>query len=294
MSLTEEVKKYAKDTLEIDYVGVTGVDRLAGAPQGHRPTDLLPGARTVVVMAVKLSLGSVQTIFRAHEDGMRHALCIYGTHGYMLTPNYFLKFAAFRMAHFLERKGYMSTPLPSGPGGGGAPFSHRHAMVAAGIGEFGWMSIVLTPDYGPRIRGVSVITRADLEPDPIYNGPKLCDRSKCDICVKVCPTHAIDPVKSKTVTMCDRTYEYGFVHFDRCRVGAEGLSKKTMGLTDANLPLDPTPEDINRAREIAEPWKKAESIAGIGGAYYCGQCLAYCPAGQKDWLKTVSKIHESD
>jgi epoxyqueuosine reductase len=290
MSLTDEVKKYARDVLEIDYVGITGVDRLAGAPEGHRPTDLLPGAKTVVVMAIKLSLGAVQTIFRAHEDGMRHALCIYGTHGYMLTPNYFLKFAAFRMARFLERKGHMSTPLPSGPGGGGAPFSHRHAMVAAGIGEFGWLSVVLTPDYGPRIRAVSVITRADLEPDPMYSGPKLCDRSKCDICIKNCPSHAIDPVKSKTVTMGGRTYNYGFVHFDRCRISAEGLSKKTLGLTDTNIPEDPTPADIERAREAAEPWKRMESIAGIGGAYYCGKCLAYCPVGEKEWLKTVSKI----
>jgi epoxyqueuosine reductase len=292
MSLTDEVKKYARDVLEMDYVGVTGVDRLSGAPAGHRPTDILPGARSVVVMAVKLSLGVVQTIFRAHEDGMRDTLCIYGTHGYMFTPNYTLFFAAYRMARFLESRGYMSTPLPSGPGGGGAPFSHRHAMVAAGIGEFGWLSIVLTPDYGPRIRGVSVITRAELEPDPLYSGPKLCDRSKCDVCIRHCPTKAIDPVKSKKVTMGGRDFEYGFVHFDRCRVSAEGLTKKTLGRIDQDLPLDPTPEDIDKARAVAEPWKRMESIAGIGGAYYCGKCLAYCPAGQKDWLKTVSSQYK--
>jgi len=292
MSLTDEVKRYARESLEIDYVGVAPAERLAGAPAGHRPADLLPGAKTVVVMALRLSLGAVQAIFRAHEDGLRQALCIYGTHGYMLTPNYYLKFAAFRMARFIERKGYMATPLPSGPGGGGAPFSHRHAMVAAGIGEFGWNSIVLTPDYGPRIRAVSVITRADLEPDALYSGPKLCDRSKCDICIRMCPMKAIDPVKSKKVVLEGRTYEYGFVHFDRCRVAAEGLTKKTLGPTDLTLPEDPTPEDLDRARQAAAPGKMMESIAGIGGAYYCGKCLAYCPVGQKEWLKTVSSQAE--
>jgi epoxyqueuosine reductase len=290
MSLTDEVKKYARDVLEIDYVGIAPADRLAGAPAGHRPTDILPGAKTVVVMAIKLSLGVVQTIFRAHEDGLRHTLCIYGTHGYMLTPNYFLKFAAFRMGRFLERKGQMATAMPSGPGGGGAPFSHRHALVAAGIGEFGWSSIVLTPDYGPRIRAVSVITRADLEPDPLYSGPKLCDRSKCEVCVKICPSKAIDESKSRSVEMGGRTYKYGFVHMDRCRISAEGLSKRTLGLTDTGIPDDPTPADIDKARAAAEPWKRMESIGGIGGAYYCGKCLAYCPVGEKDWLKTVSKI----
>ena len=77
------------------------------------------------------------------------------------------------MARFLEKKGHMSTPVPSGPGSAGAPFSNRHAAVAAGIGEFGWLSIVMTPDYGPRIRIVSVITRADIEPDPMYEGTDL-------------------------------------------------------------------------------------------------------------------------
>ena len=62
----------------MDYCGIANVERLSGAPQGNRPTDLLPGAKSVVVMAVKLSLGAVQTIFRAHEDGLRHAMCIYG------------------------------------------------------------------------------------------------------------------------------------------------------------------------------------------------------------------------
>jgi epoxyqueuosine reductase len=147
---------------------------LAGAPVGHRPSDLLPGARSVVVMAVRLSTGAVQSVFRAYEDGLRHAQCIYGTHAYALTPNYHLKFAAYRMARFLEKRGHVTTPLPSGPGAGGAPFSHRHAAVAAGLGEFGWSGLVVTADFGTRARFVSVITRAELEPDGPYSGPSLC------------------------------------------------------------------------------------------------------------------------
>jgi epoxyqueuosine reductase len=290
MSLTDVVKKYALDEVEVDYVGITGVDRLAGAPEGHRPADFLPGARTVVVMAVKLAIGAVQTIFRAHEDGLRHALCIYGTHGYMYTPNTHLFFAAYRVARFLERKGYLSTPLPAGPGGAGAPFSIRHAMVAAGIGELGRNHIVLTPDYGPRVRGVSVITRAPLEPDPLYSGPKICDTSKCDICVKMCPSHALDPVRTNSVVIGGRTYEYGYIYPDRCRVSTEGLTKKTLGQIDQTLPLDPTPEDIQKAREKKAPFAKGDSVAGLGAAYFCGKCLAYCPVGGEKWQKTVSRL----
>jgi epoxyqueuosine reductase len=290
MSLTSEMKKYALDDVEVDYVGVTGVDRLAGAPEGHRPADFLPGAKTVVVMAVKLGIGAVQTIFRAHEDGMRHTLCIYGTHGHMFTPNTHLNFAAYRVARFLERKGHISAPLPSGPGGGGAPFSHRHAMVAAGIGELGRNHIVLTPDYGPRIRAVSVITRAPLEPDPLYSGPKICDTSKCDVCVKMCPSQAIDPVKTNSVVIGGRTYEYGYIYPDRCRVSAEALTKKTLGHVDQTLPLDPTPEDIQKARQKIAPFAMFDSVAALGAGYFCAKCLAYCPVGAEKWQKTVSRL----
>ncbi|MBA7623367.1 Epoxyqueuosine reductase [subsurface metagenome] len=282
MSLTGEIKEFATEDLDMDYIGVASADRLSGAPEGHRPTDLLPGAKSVIVMAVRLSQGAVQAIFRAYEDGLRHAQCIYGTHGYALTPNLHLKFAAYRMARFLEKKGYISTPLPSGPGAGGAPFSHRHAAVAAGLGEFGWLSIVVTPDCGPRVRLASVITRAELEPDPLYQGPKLCDPTKCDICVKICPTNAISEKESKSVVMGNRTYEYGQVNFAKCRVGSEGLLKKTLGFKDLPIPENPTWEDIDKARQNIDPRQLQEAILPADRAtWYCGKCLAYCPVGQK-------------
>lgn len=290
MSLTEELKRYVRDTLEVDYVGIAPVDRLAGAPEGKRPADFLPGAKNVVVMAVKLGMGAVQSIFRAHEDGLRYTLCIYGTHGHMFTPNTHLNFAAYRAARFLERNGHIAAPLPSGPGGGGSPFSHRHAMVAAGIGELGRNHIVLTPDWGPRIRAVSVITRADLEPDPLYSGPRICDMSKCDVCVKMCPSHAIDPEKTLSVVIGGRTFTYGYIYPDRCRVSAEALTKKTLGHVDQELPLDPTPEDIQKAREKIAPFAKTDIVAALGAGYFCAKCLAYCPVGGEDWLKTVSRL----
>ena len=38
------------------------------------------------------------------------------------------------------------------------PFSHRHAATRAGLGEFGYNNIVLTPQFGPRQRFNSIIT----------------------------------------------------------------------------------------------------------------------------------------
>lgn len=290
MKLKDEIKKYALEKLDMDYCGIANVERLADAPQGNRPTDLLPGAKSVVVMAVKLSLGAVQTVFRAYEDGLHHLQCIYGSYAYSLFPNYYLKFAAYEMARFLERKGYMSTPVPSGPGSAGAPFSNRHAAVAAGIGTFGWLSIVMTPDYGPRIRLVSVITRADIEPDPMLDPIAMCDPVKCGICINVCPTKAISPTRYKSVKMGDREFKYGWVDFPSCEIATRGLTTKALGLKDIVFPENPTSMDVMKAaEEQLDPRQRGEVIGGVP-AYHCGRCLAYCPVGPKDWLNSVSNL----
>ena len=57
-------------------------------------------------------------------------------------------------------------------------FSQRHAAVRAGLGEFGLSGLVINPQYGPRVRYVSIITEAELEPDPLLT-EKVCMRGKC-------------------------------------------------------------------------------------------------------------------
>ena len=260
MGLKEEIKEYAINGLDMDYVGIASADRLSGAPVGARPTDILPGAKSVIVMAVRILQGAVQAIYRVHEDGLSHLLGIYGAHGYHLSPNFHLFFAAYGMARFIEKKGYMTTPLPSGPGQGAPIFSHRHAAVAAGLGEFGWLSILVTPQSGPRQRLVSVITRAELEPDPFYSGPKLCDRTKCDICVRVCPSQAISNTKTKSVVMGGQTFVYGDVNIPKCRISTEGLTTKTGGLKDIEIPENPTNEDIDAAHEQMDPRQKGAGV----------------------------------
>ena len=41
-------------------------------------------------------------------------------------------------------------------------FSHRHAAFLAGLGNFGVNNMLLTPEYGPRVRFGSVFTSAEL------------------------------------------------------------------------------------------------------------------------------------
>ncbi|MBN1936040.1 MAG: epoxyqueuosine reductase [Anaerolineae bacterium] len=65
------------------------------------------------------------------------------------------------------------------------PFSHRHAATRAGLGEFGYNNVVLTPQFGPRQRFNSIITDADLLPDPLIDEP-ICLRDTCKLCLEAC------------------------------------------------------------------------------------------------------------
>ena len=83
-----------------------------------------------------------------------------------------------------------------------APFSHRHAAVLAGMGEFGYNNLVITPEYSPRIRFMSVVTEAEIEQDSLLETP-LCLGESCLACVKSggLPNegiHAIKPVANRT------------------------------------------------------------------------------------------------
>ena len=71
------------------------------------------------------------------------------------------------------------------------PFSHRHAATRAGLGEFGYNNIVLTREFGARVRFNSVITNIELDPDPLISEP-ICLREKCGyLCIKACFMNAI-------------------------------------------------------------------------------------------------------
>jgi epoxyqueuosine reductase QueG len=73
------------------------------------------------------------------------------------------------------------SPFGHSPG----PFSHRHAATRAGLGEFGYNNIVLTQQFGPRQRFNSIITEAELVPDPLIEEP-ICLRDECGLCMKAC------------------------------------------------------------------------------------------------------------
>jgi epoxyqueuosine reductase QueG len=285
MNIEQSIKNHALK-LGMDLCGIAPVSRFEGAPEGTHPQDFLPGCKSVISIGVRLMDGVIQAIFRNFEDGNRVAQGIYGSFGYALLPNFQLFYAVYEIAQYIERTtGAVATPTQVGPMNNGMSISQRHAAVAAGLGEFGWLSIVLTPHFGPRNRFGAILTTAELEPDPMYSGPRLCNPG-CNICTTVCPTGALSKRGEKEARRVvyqdingEKAYEYCHVNRSRCLIALQGLMKKAGGNRDLVTSIDASRE------EMEEAMKKTGSEGGLQPtpSWKCGRCLAYCPAG--DWKK---------
>ncbi len=106
---------------------------------------------------------------------------------------------------------------------------------------------MLTPEFGPRNRFGVILTQLEIEPDPMYDGERLCVPEKCGICTRVCPTKALSEVGAEDrhrINMGGRHIEYGKVNWEKCQSGTLGLKKITGGKEDFIDTSDPTPQDI--------------------------------------------------
>jgi hypothetical protein len=90
----------------------------------------------------------------------------------------------------------------------------RIAAFCAGLGAIGWGRVFLTPQFGPRQRLGVVLTDAELEGDPLYAGPSLCDRRMA--CVRDSPGDALSRTESVKVTAAGRELEFSRLDVGRC------------------------------------------------------------------------------
>jgi len=140
------------------------------------------------------------------------------------------------------------------------------------------------------------MTTLELEPDPMYSGPRLCDPEHCNICTTVCPTQALSVYGEKEARRVvyptekgDIAYEYCHVDMTRCRIGSHALMKKTGGREDLVTSLNATPEEVAAAVEKTHPEGGLQSSP----TWKCGKCLAYCPAGNwKEKFKDTGLSHK--
>lgn len=285
MNLKDILREKAYD-MGSDMFGVASIDRFAESPEGRHPTDILPGCKSVIVIGTRLLDGIVQVNFRAFEDGRRDLKGLYNNYGYALLPNFQLTAACYAIAQLIERRtDEVATPCSTGPMTSGVQLSIRHAAVAAGLGQFGWNDLVLTPKFGPRNRFGVILTTAELEADPMLEG-QLCHPENCGICVKACPGNAIAPygTEPETGTIGDKTYSYNKLNKPWCNMVTQGLRKEFGGREDLIDTNTPTPEQVLEAFP-----RLPISEAGLQHRpqHHCGACLTYCPVGK--WAEKFKK-----
>jgi epoxyqueuosine reductase QueG len=148
-----------------------------------------------------------------------------------------LKNKAWTIVEYLAKKGHetrISLNIPL-----------KTSAVRCGLGSQGKNTLLITPNYGARIRLISVLTTAKLTADEPFKDD-LC--GECEKCISACPTKALKPYRIK---------------INRCLTyAAEGPDAKDV------------PEDV---REI----EKRLTIRPTSNSYIeCTICIEACPFGR--------------
>jgi epoxyqueuosine reductase len=107
------------------------------------------------------------------------------------TVNGRLDLIASRITSLLQRRGFRALPIPASERIDDqricAAFSHKLAAHLAGLGWIGKSCLLVTPQAGPRVRWVSVLTDAPLT---VTGAPMVERCGSCRECVDICPLGA--------------------------------------------------------------------------------------------------------
>ena len=261
---TAEIKRYALETLRADLVGIANIERFAHAPLRMSPQGIMPAARSVIVMAVHHPDAAME------RGGINHPQEI-GPYAIQYSMNWRLDDMSYRMSRFIEELGYNCVPIASsniwrykGYKDLTAQFapdvSHMHGAVAAGLAEFGYNGLAITPEFGAHQRYVSIITDAVLTPSPLLEPGSICD--SCMICRKECRSGALSKEINgwNEVRIEDKVYRYANKNLWRCAWGEH---------FDLDLDL-PIPEHVDE-KVIMEATVKYGRRGGE-----MGSCQRYC------------------
>jgi epoxyqueuosine reductase QueG len=264
--LKDHIVKFCREH-GADIVGFAPVERWdegGEVPPDFRPRSIWPPARTVIVMGIEMPLPIVETTPSVlHRELYRTANRKLDTLAYDLTRHLNrMGIASFFFGRdvYANLKALREKPL--------AAFSHVMAAKYAGLGTIGVSHCLLTPEFGPRVRFVSVFTEALIPPDPMIE-KDLC--IKCELCALCCPKKALTMKKDRVIGDYDKTaclemaeeltrrgcYPCG-ICIKVCPIGRDRLLYKRKGLrkkylseagASASAPDDPDHRAWNHIRK---------------------------------------------
>lgn len=173
--------------LGADLVGIADIEPLKELRVD--PPGLLDPFTRAVSIAIKLP-------FAVFEEIIDRPTPIYKA--IYQTANLILDQIAFQAAIALQDDGHYSLPLPASQvldqENWYAAISHKAVARMAGLGWQGKNLLLITPQYGSRVRLVTVLTKAPLDVD----GPVKNRCGDCTACYDACPAQAIKGVNTET------------------------------------------------------------------------------------------------
>ena len=251
----ELIKKQAL-AMGADAVGIGNIDRWKGAPTQMDPRQIMPEAKSIIGFVFRVNRGSLRGV----EEGTFFSN--YSAMGYGGITYLYMPMTVINLSKYIEDRGYEAIPyghqsdwkaidgegymkgdasIPVAPGRA-SPDVAVHLRIAAylcGLGEIGLSKMLLSPQFGPRNRVGIMITDLELEPDPIYDGPELCN--KCGACVTHCPGNCFNPDNMIKVKLAGHDVEWADIDCLSCNIAFRGAE-----LTDEYI----KPED--RYMELGE------------------------------------------
>jgi len=176
---SKALKEMARN-LGADLVGIADLAYLKDVDT--EPSDLLSGYTRAISIAVKLP----NDVFEQLVD---RPTPLYAQ--VYLNANALLDQIALRLTAHIEQRGYKALPIPASQPLDMTEFrSHLSAKAVANVAGLGWQGkslLIITPEFGPRIRLATVLTNMPLAADrPLKN---RC--GSCTACTRACVAQAI-------------------------------------------------------------------------------------------------------
>ena len=182
--------------LDVDRVGIFSLAEWRGTKLEESALNLLPQARSAVVFAREIYPEILDLVSAVRTTGAASLNDLLESNAEFLSGR--LTKAAYDTARAFHSIGLKALPLPAR----GCPmdarfleavFSYKHAGQAAGLGKLGWHSLLITPDFGSRVRLSCCLSEATLEPT---NTNMTIECDSCGICLDSCPARALAKPRS--------------------------------------------------------------------------------------------------
>lgn len=313
MLTKEKLKEYAYES-GADAIGIGSMDRFDGCPGDMDPRYIFPDAKSIIGLIFRIPRGYIRGV----EEGTNFFQ--YPSMGYSSINEVVAPTAIYDIGKFIENHGYEAAVYRNTGGRGAvsdmtggdreeespelsgravkfsrpvapdmpAPDVQMHFRLAAficGLGEIGYSKMLLTPDFGPLNRQAFIFTDAEIEPDPIYDGPELCNN--CMACANTCPGQCIDKKDTVKVTVAGHEIEWGKIDEWSCYAYYTGVNKESNPFLRRDAFKDiPDGEKFIRGQKAIN-YEEHKSIAGIISNSYplpavgynppkCGGCLRAC------------------